>query len=81
MLSKKLNYAVDEFALEMKRRLSEKAEEGYRGWSGKSPTTEKLMLDANKDTCKILKYEKVSQHCVDVANRLMMVWWREGNGG
>lgn len=72
----KLCCAVDKFADAMKLVLKEKMNIGYRGWNKKSPPTDVLCLQANKDTVEILKGHDIVKHCVDVANRMMMVWYR-----
>ena len=70
-----LEKAVDNFALHMKKRLRTKYQEGYRGWKTRYPT-DKLMLKASEDTVKILTGHSIKKHCIDVANRMMMIWFR-----
>lgn len=68
--------AVDVFADAMKKRLIKKMHSGYTGWD--SPNCRKgLLIDISADCNRIMKGVYVEKHCVDVANRLMMIWHME----
>lgn len=76
---KRLHEAVDWFASAMKTRLTQKLEAGYKGWDKDRPTSFRLAADIEDDADWILRdhgghWEKES---VDIANRAMMIWWRE----
>lgn len=72
----RLNLAVDEFAGEMKKRLTQKAKEGYEGWDGKHPE-EDLLTQIEDDCINIgVDVDDDKKTCVDIANRAMMLWNR-----
>lgn len=71
----RLNYAVDEFAAAMKKRLFEKADTGYAGWDGNTPV-EQIENEIGKDVGVLRKNLLSSQLPVDIANRSMMIWVR-----
>lgn len=65
--------AVDDFAEAMKKRLIKKMDDGYRGWD--DPICQDgILQDAIGDVEKIKQGDHVAKHCIDVANRLMMIW-------
>jgi hypothetical protein len=70
----KRDNAVDAFAKEMKKRLDEKAEQGYTGWDGEYPD-HSLMDEIFKDVLN--ENYTLVEKSVDIANRLMMLWYRD----
>jgi len=66
MKSTKLNNAVNQFVAEMKKRLAEKEKEGYQGWDD---DTQLHLLQRAGTKLKQGKY-------IDVANLVMMLWYR-----
>ena len=85
----KINQVVDEFAKDMKVRLLEKHNKGYRGWDGEYPEeflTKELVADA-KDVQRNIPLNKfnatlvniLNKRLVDVGARAMMVWFRYNN--
>lgn len=80
----KLNAAVDAFAGAMKERFQQKVKEGYTGWDGDYPTQnilEEIKRDAeflHEDHCWETRF-KPGKLSVDIANRCMMLWYREKN--
>jgi len=66
MESAKLNNTVNDFVVEMKKRLTEKEKEGYEGWDD---NTQLHLLQRAKTKLKQGKY-------IDVANLVMMLWYR-----
>jgi len=71
----RLTHAVDEFAAEMKARLLEKHEEGYRGWNEAYPS-DAIAVEINRDSVALIKNHKNRKAAVDIANRAMMLWIR-----
>ena len=72
----KLKRAVDMFANEMLARLFEKAEvHGYSGWDG-DYDGQKLAIELNKDSIRLVNGHHKAKKSVDIANRAMMLWWR-----
>ena len=84
----KLEEAVDSFAFEMKERLIEKMKQGYTGWDKTNvhPSDEYLadsiVEDANYLRRQIQEGLTPSTfNMADIANRLMMVFYRHNAGG
>ena len=69
--------AVDDFATAMKSRLIEQHHKGKRGWDGAYPS-HTIAVEANKDTITIINndHQPPRKECIDVANRMMMLWRR-----
>lgn len=88
----RLNTVVDRFAEEMKRRLRDKVLEGYSGWDDpRFLKSEDISFEANLDMTGIDGYyhlgensgfirDEALQMAIDVANRVMMLWFREMEG-
>ena len=73
----KINRAIDEFAGAIKARMVEKYHEGYRGWDSKcSPSTERLAIELNRDSCELIKLNDPIKAAVDIGARAMMLWRR-----
>lgn len=74
---KRLMDAAQNFCAEMQHRLLEQHEKGKRGWEGEYPSYD-LAVEANKDTCTIVNrsHRPPRKECIDVANRMMMLWLR-----
>ena len=68
--SKRLNSAVDAFSAEMKARLAEMEKMGYTGWDGEDPDDASLWIGIAGD---LYRFKKT----VDIANRAMMLWYRD----
>ena len=69
----RLIQAVDEFAEAMKNRLISKLNKGYTGWD--DPTNKNgILSDIENDVWNVIGGYHVKKHCVDAANRLMMIW-------
>lgn len=73
----RVHAAVDEFASDMKTRLTQKVEAGYTGWDGDYPASalrREIVADAMAawDTA-------TDDKAVDIANRCMMLWRRRPN--
>jgi len=77
----RLDKAVDEFAGEMKKRLHQKAHEGYRGWDG-AYSSHALIREVDAAATVLLTgsfaetYSPPKKTCVDTANRLMFLFHR-----
>ncbi len=71
----KIENAVNSFAAEIKRRMLEKLRQGYLGWDSKY-STDRLMIELNKDTVLVLKGEDISKNLVDIGARAMILWLR-----
>jgi hypothetical protein len=71
----RLNYAVDEFAAAMKKRLFEKADADYAGWDGNTPV-EEIKNEMGNDVAVLQKNLFPSHLPVDIANWSMMIWVR-----
>jgi hypothetical protein len=70
----RLNQAVDDFATEMKARLSEQAMKGYRGWD--DPAQYQQIKDM------MIHHASVSTgQEVDAANLAMILWFLRQQGG
>lgn len=78
----KRDAAIDAFAEAMKQRLDQKAAEGKTGWDGGYPT-EFLLNDMARNATVICaigrEQEYYSKLAIDLANRAMMVWYRNAN--
>lgn len=64
----KIDWAVDDFADEMKKKMKQKLKEGYKGWDdikNKSILSKKLKEHIEKGDM------------VDVANYCMMIWFMD----
>ena len=71
----KLHAVVDDFASDMKTRLTAKVEQGFSGWDGGYPIDmirRDLVTDAH-----FLSNKNNKNKPVDIANRAMMMWFRE----
>lgn len=66
----KLNKAVDNFAKQMKAKLSAKAKDGFHGWDHGSYTKDKIQKQILEQYCKMINGKNVS---VDIAN-FCMFW-------
>lgn len=73
----RLMAAAEDFKVAMQRRLFEQYEKGKRGWEKEYPS-HNLAVEANKDTCTIINQSHCPprKECIDVANRMMMLWLR-----
>ncbi len=72
--------AVDEFAKEMKARLLEKLLVGYSGWNDpKKVSSDNLRTDIVDDALD-MELNDDSEKTVDIANRCMMLWYRDKEG-
>ncbi len=70
----RLNHIVDEFATEMKARLSEQAIKGYRGWDNPD--------NYHQITDMMTHHESVSTgQEVDAANLAMILWFLRQQDG
>ena len=67
-----LFHAVDLFSGQMKRRLLEKARAGYVGWNNSEFTDFQIISKMHKDIIS----ENPELKSVDIANRAMMLWYR-----
>jgi hypothetical protein len=77
----KLNYAVDEFALAMKERLTQKHKQGFTGWNNKdihaNSIVFKLFYKASEVYSLLNFGEKRNlkkKVLVDIANFAMFIW-------
>jgi len=72
---------VDDFSVKMKIRLAQKVKEGCTGWDGSYPTEnlcDEIALDATNIAMGDANGELSShQKSIDIANRAMMLWWKE----
>jgi len=76
----RLSIVVDRFAEEMKEKLYEKAEEGFRGWDECSPGDDELdeiMKKLVRHTIAIAFDGE--DEAIDVANLAMMIWLSDFN--
>jgi hypothetical protein len=75
--TERLMDAAAEFCAAMQHRLLEQHEKGKRGWEKEYPS-HSLAVEANKDTCTIINHshQPPRKECIDVANRMMMLWLR-----
>lgn len=69
-----LSEAVDKFSLAMKRRLLEKLRAGYGGWNDPEKVPDfNLIVKMGDD----IHSEHPETKSVDIANRAMMLWYRD----
>jgi len=71
--------AVDAFAEAIKRRLDDKAAQGYAGWDGEYPS-EDLAFELAADTVEFVVGQGTAQGAIDIAARAMMLWFRHTKG-
>ena len=79
--SKRLNKAVDDFAIAMKARLAEKEKQGYRGWDKTTQNQPDIGLAIAaktklQDMFNPLPSKSIDIHATDIANYMMMLWYR-----
>jgi len=67
-----LNKAVDLFAMLMKRKLTQKARKGWRGWDNKKfeDTVRERLLDNIQELKK-----DTNKPAINIANLVMMIWY------
>jgi len=85
----KINQAVDTFASKIKTRMTNKYNEGYRGWDGEYPESaliKELIADAEdiKLNTPIKEFPITCTHVlnrrlIDIGARSMMIWYRHNN--
>lgn len=68
-----LDDAVDTFAIEMKKRLRERGEQGARGWD--TDPVQEIAQDMQDDAIRVRHAGGDKE--VDIANRAMFLWHRK----
>lgn len=69
---KRLNVAVDAFAVEMKAKLVKKAEDGWRGWD--SSTFRLRLVHSLIDHANRVEFDPTQ--AIDIGAIAMMLWWQ-----
>lgn len=74
--SDQLKLAHERFVEGMESRLVEKEEIGYTGWDGEYPI-KKLIKEIEDDFRLVKKNRAPEKGLFDIANRVMMLWYRK----
>ena len=71
----KINETIDEFAAEIKSRMKDQYDKGYRGWDG-GYSEHRLARELNVDSCELIKLKEPIKNAIDIGARAMMLWYR-----